>query len=187
MHIRAPLWPETLKALSEAIQTRPRAKDPADAGLCFLTRQGRRWVRFGANGTSVVDLISDAFSKLLKKLDLKREGLGFYALRHTFETIAGGCGDQTAVPSIMGHVDNSMSALYRETIDDERLLKAVNHVHAWKLRVCAWDFVHGGRKEELHSLRQSDPMNRVCLLTRCNQVSPAENHLAIRICPSPLR
>lgn len=33
MHIRAPLWPETLKALSEAIQTRRRAKDPADAGF----------------------------------------------------------------------------------------------------------------------------------------------------------
>ena len=128
---RIPLWPETLQALSEAIATRPRAEDAADAGLCFLTRQGRRWVRFGANGTSVVDLISDAFSKLLKKHDMKREGLGFYALRHTFETIAGGCGDQISVSAIMGHTDNSMSALYRETIDDERLLKAVNHVRGW--------------------------------------------------------
>lgn len=128
---RIPLWPETRQALTEAIATRPRAKDPADAGLCFLTRQGKRWVRFGANGTSIVDLISDAFSKALTKLKLKREGLGFYALRHGFETIAGGCGDQVATSGIMGHTDDSMSGLYREKIDDERLLKAVNHVRAW--------------------------------------------------------
>ena len=128
---RIPLWHETRQALTEAIATRPRAKDPADAGLCFLTRQGKRWVRFGANGTSIVDLISDAFSKALTKLKLKREGLGFYALRHGFETIAGGCGDQVATSAIMGHTDDSMSGLYREKIDDERLLTAVNHVRAW--------------------------------------------------------
>ena len=128
---RIPLWPETQQALTEAIATRPRAKDPEDDGLCFLTRQGRKWVRFGANGTSVIDLISDAFSTALKKLEMKREGLGFYALRHTFETISSGCGDQVATSSIMGHTDNSMSAMYRETIDDERLLKAVNHVRGW--------------------------------------------------------
>lgn len=128
---RIPLWPETRQALSEALRTRPRAKDPADDGLCFLTRQGRKWVRFGANGTSIVDLVSDALSKLLKKLELKRAGLGFYALRHTFETIAGGCGDQVATSAIMGHVSDDMSSLYRERIDDDRLLKAVNHVHAW--------------------------------------------------------
>ena len=62
---------------------------------------------------------------------MKRPGLGFYALRHTFETIAGGCGDQVATSAIMGHIDNSMSANYREMIDDERLMKAVNYVHDW--------------------------------------------------------
>ena len=128
---RIPLWPEALQAVNEAIAQRPRAKDAADAELCFLTRQGRRWVRFGPNGSSVVDLVSDAFSKLLRKHDMKRPGLGFYALRHTFETIAGGCGDQVATSAIMGHIDNSMSANYREMIDDERLLKATNHVRAW--------------------------------------------------------
>jgi len=128
---RIPLWPETLQALDLAIEKRPRAKDPKDAGKCFLTNQGRKWVRFGPNGTSVCDSISDLFSRTLKKLNLKREGLGFYAIRHTFETICGGCGDQVACSAIMGHVSNDMASLYRERIDDERLQQAVNHVHGW--------------------------------------------------------
>ena len=68
---RIPLWPETLLALTEAIKMRPRAKDPVDAGLCFLTQQGRKWVRFGANGTSICDSITDLFSRTLGKLNLK--------------------------------------------------------------------------------------------------------------------
>ena len=128
---RIPLWPETLAALELAIEKRPRAKDPADAGLCFLTRTGGRLVRTTPNGNGVYDWVSKTFCTLLQQLGMKRPGLGFYALRHGFETICGGCGDQVACSAIMGHTDNSMSGLYRETIDDERLLKAVNHVHAW--------------------------------------------------------
>jgi integrase len=60
-----------------------------------------------------------------------RPGLGFYALRHTFETIAGGSRDQVAVNFIMGHVDESMAAEYREEIEDERLIAVTNHVRAW--------------------------------------------------------
>ncbi len=99
--------------------------------MCFITKYGHRWVRQGPKGTSNVDKICDAFNKLLTELKLKRDRLGFYALRHTFETIGGGCGDQVAVDSIMGHVADDMASLYRERIDDTRLLKAVNHVHAW--------------------------------------------------------
>jgi len=128
---RIPLWPETRQALTEAIEKRPEHKDPADAELCFITKYGHRWVRQGPKGTSNVDKICDAFNKLLRELNLKRERLGFYALRHTFETIGGGCGDQIAVDSIMGHVADDMASLYREKIEDARLLKAVNHVHAW--------------------------------------------------------
>ncbi|MCA9009156.1 MAG: tyrosine-type recombinase/integrase [Planctomycetaceae bacterium] len=134
---RIPLWPETKQALTEAIEQRPRAKDPDDSDLCFITKYGHRWVRLGPSGTSNIDKITDAFNKLLSALNLKRDGLGFYALRHTFETISGGCGDQVATSAIMGHTDNSMSAAYRETVEDERLLKAVNHVHAWLFPVAA--------------------------------------------------
>jgi integrase len=128
---RIPLWPETSKALAEAIDIRPTAKDAADDGLCFITKYGHRWVRQGPKGTSNVDKICDAFNKLLAQSNLKRDRLGFYALRHTFETIGGGCGDQVAVDAIMGHVPDDMASLYREKIDDARLMKAVDHVHAW--------------------------------------------------------
>ena len=64
---------------------------------------------------------------------LHRVGVGFYALRHTFETIGGESRDQVAVDHIMGHspAAGDMSAVYRERISDERLRAVVNHVHGW--------------------------------------------------------
>ncbi|MEZ6145059.1 MAG: hypothetical protein R3B91_06425 [Planctomycetaceae bacterium] len=56
---------------------------------------------------------------------MKRRGLNFYALRHTFETIGGESRDRVAVDAIMGHVDPSMGALYREQISDDRLQAAL--------------------------------------------------------------
>ena len=53
------------------------------------------------------------------------------ACAHTFETVAGGSKDQVAVDAIMGHVDATMAANYRERIDDDRLKAVVDYVHAW--------------------------------------------------------
>jgi integrase len=53
---------------------------------------------------------------------LHRPGLGYYALRHTFETIGGDSRDQVAVDHIMGHAREDMASVYRERIDDARLL-----------------------------------------------------------------
>ncbi len=134
---RIPLWKETLDALKEAISQRPKPSDPADAGLCFLTIQGNRWVRTTSNikrpGRYInVNTISHRFGALLKSLEINgRKGIGFYTLRHNFETIGGGCKDQVAVDAIMGHADQSMAAVYREHIGDDRLLAVVHHVHAW--------------------------------------------------------
>lgn len=128
---RIPLWPETKEALSAAIEQRPKPQKTEDDGLCFITKYGHRWVRLGPSGRSNLDMITSEFNKLLVTLELKRSGLAFYALRHTFETIAGGCGDQVAVDAIMGHIDDGMAGLYREMIDDDRLLKASNHVRSW--------------------------------------------------------
>lgn len=58
-------------------------------------------------------------------------GRGFYALRHTFETIGGESRDQVAVNAIMGHVDSSMAGVYRERISDERLQSVVETVRQW--------------------------------------------------------
>ncbi len=75
--------------------------------------------------------LAKTFGKLIDELGLKRLGIGFYALRHTFETVAGGSKDQVSVDAVMGHVDNSMANEYRHGIEDTRLRAVVNHVHDW--------------------------------------------------------
>ena len=138
---RIPLWPETIDALQKVLAARPRHFAAEDADLVFITRWGQRWVRFALEekrkyGKLEVkpqqdDAIAKATGKLLRELHLKRPGLSFYTLRHTFETIAGQSKDQVAVDSIMGHVDPSMAATYRQEIGDDRLRAVVNHVHDW--------------------------------------------------------
>ena len=56
----------------------------------------------------------------------------FYSLRHSFETVGGNTKDQIAVDFIMGHAPdaNDMSAVYRESIDDSRLLDVSNFVRS---------------------------------------------------------
>lgn len=129
---RCPLWKETVKAVKEAIAMRPEAKDPADLGLVFITKYGKRWVRVkqGKEGQFVgVDSVNLEFKKLLKAAKIKAGG--FYSLRHVHRTIADGAKDQPAANHIMGHIDDSMSEQYREYIDDKRLLAVVNVVRKW--------------------------------------------------------
>ncbi len=137
---QVPLWPETVDALRKAAALRPAAKNPVDDRLVFLTRTGQPWVRVqprrrnGEVGAIVaLDALSQAFAKLLKRFKINgRRGLGFYTLRHVFETVAGETKDQVAVDAIMGHVDPSMGGAYRKRISDERLRAVVEHVpEAW--------------------------------------------------------
>ena len=137
IHRRVPLWPETVEALRLAIAQRPEPKDPADAGLVFLTKQRLAWVRVqsrrknaGPDAIVHLDSLSQRFRKLLNGLGINSHR-NFYTLRHNFETIAGESKDQVAVDSIMGHVDPSMGAQYRENISDARLLAVVNVVRGW--------------------------------------------------------
>jgi integrase len=124
---RCPLWPETVAALREALAKRPEPKDPADAGLVFLTRYGASWAKDNCAGPLVLET-----RKLLHKLGINgRKGLGFYTLRHTFRTVADASKDQPAVDHIMGHETPHMSAVYREGIDDERLKAVAEHVRRW--------------------------------------------------------
>jgi integrase len=123
---RCPLWPETVTAVREAMEQRPNHKSPDDEDLVFITKYGHCWAKKTQDGP-----VSKETTKLLKTLNLHRPGLGFYALRHTFETIGGDSRDQVAVDFIMGHVDNSMADRYRERISDERLLAVTDHVRHW--------------------------------------------------------
>ena len=123
---RCPLWPETVVAVREAMAIRSKPKDKADAALVFITKYGKRWGKDTPDNP-----ISKETAKLLKTLGLHRRGRGFYALRHTFETIGGDSRDQVAVDHIMGHARGDMASVYRERISDERLRVVTDHVHKW--------------------------------------------------------
>src|SRR5262249_55245566 len=90
---RCRLWPETAAALRDALATRPEPKDPAAAGLVFITKYGAGW----SKDTST-NPVSQETGKLLMALHINgRKGLGFYTLRHVFRTVADEAKDQPAV------------------------------------------------------------------------------------------
>ena len=104
----------------------PRPKDREHDDLVFITKYGGPWAKETSDNP-----VSQRVPQALGRSQLHRPGLGFYALRHTFETIAGDSRDQVAVNAIMGHADASMAATYRERIEDDRLRAVVEHVHGW--------------------------------------------------------
>ncbi len=124
------IWPETIAAMMD----RKIPKHDEDAPLCFLTSHAMPiwWEVVKPNGeTYMRDNITQAFTKLCKTCGVSRSGRGFYSLRRTFETVADNTKDHVAVDYVMGHFDESMAALYRQGIDDQRLVDVANHVHAW--------------------------------------------------------
>jgi len=131
---RFQLWPETIAAIWAAMTMRIIPKDESDDPLCFLTSHGKPvwWEVTKENGeTFMCDNITKSFTKLCAKCGITRSQRGFYSLRRTFETVAGASKDQVAVDNVMGHVDESMAAVYRQGIDDQRLIDVGQHVHKW--------------------------------------------------------
>jgi integrase len=120
---RCPLWPETVKALQAALAYR---KDPNDR-LVFRTVRGAPWYV----ETTSSDPLSQAFTKLQKTVKVYRHGRSFYGLRHSFQTIGEETADGLAVKQIMGHIDGSISAAYRERFADARLVAVTDHVRSW--------------------------------------------------------
>ncbi len=60
------------------------------------------------------------------------EGHAFYDLRRTFQTIAEEHSrDIVAIRALMGHVDFSMTGVYRQRINDARLIAVVNIMDRW--------------------------------------------------------
>lgn len=133
-----PLWPETVAALQTVLhRARPKASKAEYRTLVFLTLFGNPWSRNSVGTTDEGEAkvhrqqaISAEFHKLLKMLHLHRDGLGFYALRHTFRTWADEVKDQHAVHRIMGHTIPGMSGIYVEEISLDRLRAVVNHVRS---------------------------------------------------------
>jgi integrase len=122
---RCALWDETATILEELIRAN-RASSIGD-DLIFRTKYGQSWYK----ETGKDSPISNEFRKLIDSLEMYRKGLTFYAMRHTFETIAGECRDQIAVDHVMGHARDDMSTIYRERISDQRLKAVTDYVHQW--------------------------------------------------------
>jgi len=123
---RCPLWPETVKAVKAAIAERKTPRDRAHAELVFIT------AHFGSfEKEHGCQSISHSFSDLADDCGLKRDGRGFYTLRHVFRTVAGGAKDVEASRLIMGHDENAVEDSYIEHIEDDRLLAVSNHVRNW--------------------------------------------------------
>lgn len=115
---RCPLWPETKEALAKSLARRRVSSEPN----AFITAFGRPYS--AENGD-----IGKRF-RIVRQYSNVREG-GFYWLRHTFATVAGRSQDQVAVNYIMGHVDPTMAGVYREEIEDERLMAVSETVKNW--------------------------------------------------------
>lgn len=144
---RIPLWPETVKLLKSVIADRPTPK--AATNLVFVTKYGNSWEgrkRPAEDADevkrSIKELlglrdnpISKEMRKVLDSVGIRRKGVGFYTLRHVFQTIGEQTRDKDAVRAIMGHVENSIAANYsEEPVEDQRLIAVVNHVRAWLKR-----------------------------------------------------
>lgn len=123
---RIPLWPEAAAAIKASPTRKPAS--PNHAGLLFLTVNRVPWVRTGIRSN---DEVTKAFRKLLNSTEMYRKGLSFYSLRHVFATIADGARDPVAVSAILGHADATMGAVYREKVEDSRLLAVSEHVRLW--------------------------------------------------------
>jgi integrase len=117
------LWPETRKAIQDAVAARPEPKDPVLSEIVFITKYGRDWGHQGA--------LSSEIRKLLNACEISGKGKTFYTLRHVFQTIADETKDFVAVSSCMGHATGSISDHYREKIGDERLRAVSLHVRDW--------------------------------------------------------
>ncbi|WP_168566924.1 tyrosine-type recombinase/integrase [Crateriforma spongiae] len=121
------LWPETVSALRKAIADRKPTGDPSLDELAFLTRFGRQY----SPDNDKTAAIAQAFAKVKDAAGIEKTGVGHYALRHTFRTVAGDAMDREAVDFIMGHMDASMSGNYRHGIDPKRVKAVCQHVRKW--------------------------------------------------------
>ena len=133
----APLWPETVKAIQDALMSRPEPKNAADAGIVFITKYGNRWLHKKVHRTdgtiskvSSMDAVNHAFRRVLDAAGIRRKGINFSALRTTVATIANEVGDTNAALLMRVHSFPGMDAFYVKSVVRERLEKVANHVRS---------------------------------------------------------
>jgi integrase len=120
------LWQETLDAIEAWEKVRPESEFKSNV---FVTPQGKRWILPGDNSTSeFCRYFQDVWAAF-------GPGKTFYALRHTFRTIAGErVHDKDAIRWIMGHNaprNEQMSDNYNQRQLPERIKAVTDAVHDW--------------------------------------------------------
>jgi len=125
---RCPLWEETTDAIKAALKARPEPKDEADRDLVFLTSGGLSYGGEFAHRRIAADM-----KTLLKKAKVYRDGLSFYSLRHSFQTVGDQSKNYLGVRAIMGHAARAddMGSIYREEVSDEDLRAVTDFVRNW--------------------------------------------------------
>lgn len=120
---KVPLWPETLKAIEDAVQF--RGDHPSE--LLFISRRGNEYIQTSDGGWRVAAL----FKWLCERASV--ECKGFHSLRRTFQTVADESLDFVAIKAVMGHrlPEADMSGLYRQKISDARLIAVCEVVRQW--------------------------------------------------------
>ena len=128
---RAPLWPETLKAIDDYLNVRQKPLAQFERFL-FITKARRKWGHSSlpSEFRKLVENVNhDDDDKPIKPMPIPHGTFGY--LRHTFQTRGEDKGDTVAVKAIMGHVDDSISAEYREEVFNDRLQAVTDHVRGW--------------------------------------------------------
>jgi integrase len=124
---KCPLWVETVEAIRDWLTVRPEPEDvTAHGSLLFITYKRGSWLDNGDNRA-----LSHEFRKLLDRLDIHGHR-GFYALRHSFQTIGDESGDFIAVRKIMGHIRRGdIADVYRERVSDDRFRRVTDSIRSW--------------------------------------------------------
>ena len=127
-----PLWPETVDAL-KVVLAQKESKHPEYKDRVFIVDKRKPKANHIDDGRR----ISKYFRMLLDSIGIPADSPNFYALRHTFVTIALQTRDREAIRTITGHGPTSgdMLNVYNEAeVADARLLAVSSHVRAWLFR-----------------------------------------------------
>lgn len=124
---RAALWPETVKAIEDAIAKRPDDARPEVADYVFLTRFGGCW----ATRETGDNAISSEFRKLLIEVGCYTKFNTFQSLRRTAATWGGTTGETFAVSFLLGHVpptEDMVGTHYRQKIYDAQVKRVTDRI-----------------------------------------------------------
>lgn len=118
------LWPETIGALCEAIEHRPRPSRRDLASLVFLTRDGRPVQTDGSKNRPM----TAAFRRLKIDAKVHRPNVSQRSCRHLCRTLADSAVDANAARRIMGHVIPGIERNYIDRIDRDRIKRVCEHI-----------------------------------------------------------